>query len=191
MEVAKAVNKFLIPDMSREIYKWVFQDALNKIGQYQETDSALERLKFERNVTFYIIENSKFKGPEIETTILKIHKGGKFRIDKYRNYEFIIESLSKLPVPIFENKEEKDKEFGTLVGAFLALIDLTIQYEKLELEIEDLRLHCHICEQRIVSTKVINCRTCGTYCDDLYCCTPCVPKMYHDNYDPYLCSSCS
>lgn len=55
--------------------------------------------------------------------IKKIYKG------EHSKYEFIVDSLSKMLLPSFENKEEN--EFYSLIGAFLDLIDLTIQIEKL------------------------------------------------------------
>lgn len=184
MDICKVVNN-LPPEMSIEIYKRVFVDSLNKFDEHYATEKILEDKVEYRDKTLKFIEQSKFMGPEIYKLIMNILGNER----RHRDNDFVTQYLISLPQPEFNDEEEKSKETQSIIGTFLLLIELTVEIEKLEYEKGDLDLRCMICKHKIVSMKVINCKICGKFCDNLDCCIPCIPKMYRENHDPYLCST--
>ena len=185
MEVCKAVNTSLIPDMSREIYKWVFVDSLNIIGEYKKHDNAFDRLLDEREVIIFSIKNSKF----ICQSLLEIINNRHLHL--YLKKDNIVKLLSTMPQPIFNNETEKLQHTQEIIGLLSYLIDICAEKDKLYVKREALELRCYICDHKILSLKIINCKTCGIQCDKINCCTACIPEWYLDGVDPYLCDLCN
>lgn len=128
--------------------------------------------------------NSKFPKLLLEMMIENIYNS-----NDYCNQVYITKSL--LAIHLFDNKEEEmEKDFFPLVGLFTVLINLVIEMAELDLDIEHLNLRCEVCKNKILSSKIINCKNCGMESNELYSCVSCIPWLY-DNYDPYLCDSCT
>ena len=179
MEICKAVNRDLIPDMSREVYKWVFQDALNQINQPKAINNKIQVIQCEREVILHTIRTSGYMCPEIEEIIKNIDQSDKHSSQKIHTINRISKLISKLPTINLD-----------LTQNFFYLIDLDREIYKLQCKLLYLELQCEVCDMKIISPKIIHCKKCQNKCNDMYCCIECIPKVYNGNNDPYLCFKC-